>query len=402
VRARLITVLAVLLVLTACSSPSSGNGEVAVDRIVVANGIGEIYLVDSDGADRVDLVEAGIVGLQPVWSPDGQRIAWSQREGLDYSIASANPDGTDLRQAETPFSGYFGFWDPTSSQLGFLGNAPPGTGLVLDAGAGASTQVVDSDTFYYFSWNPDGTRWIVHSGSGLHLMKDGEARQEIDLADGPFRAPIWAPDGEILLVIANEGRNDVVSYDAASDTFEVLVTVGDIANMVLDDSGRYLAIESIDFDGEGVDTGDAVQVAFQTPQPAAEVLIYDRQTGTLEQAHDGRSGGFWWSPDGRALAMLVPEDSATPEFAQWLVWTRDGSFRTDRFVPSRAYVTSYVPFFDQYAQAVTPWSPDSQEFVYAGTDAQGQAGVFVQQAEAGVAARLIMVEDNAVAFWSRT
>ena len=378
-------------------------GAPALDRIVVASGNGQIYLIDPDGQNRLDLTRPG-VGGQPVWSPDGRRIAWSQRDPSGFSIASANADGTELRRAATLFSGYFGYWSPTSRRLGFLGNAPPGTGLVLDAGTGSDLDaVIDSDTFYYFSWSPDGTRWVVNSGSGFSIVTTDGNRTPIGLEPARFRAPIWADDGSILLAVRHDDRNVIVRLDPDTGEFDELLEVGDVSNFVLDPTGRYLAVESIVVAEGEEDPGSGITVSTsaQPSEPSAEVLVYDMQTGGVRQALQERTGGFWWSPDGTTLALLVQEESATPEFAQWLMWRAEESFRSERFRISPTFGAAYVPFFDQFAQSVTPWSPDSRRFVYSAFDQAGDPGVFVQPARPNMAAQRIS-DDAGVAFWSPT
>jgi Tol biopolymer transport system component len=377
-------------------------GTPASDRIVVATAGGEIYLIDPDGGQRLDLVDGESLGSQPVWSPDGRRIAWSQQIRSGFSIASANPDGSERRQAQTLFSGYFGYWNPTSTLLGFLGNAPPGTGLVLDAGSGADLDaVVDSDTFYYFSWNPDGTKWVVHSGSGLSIVSQDGSSEMLHLDDARFRAPTWAPDGQLLLAIAQEGRTVIVRVDPESNAVEELIEVGDVTNFVLDPTGRFLAIESLEVGATSLDDDESITVSAGQNSDRSEVLVYDLQTGETSQVLDEPSGGFWWSPDGTTLAVLAFEDTAAPRFTQWLIWRSDGSFRTQPFVVTPTFAATYVPFFDQFAQSVSPWAPDSTRFVYTGLDTQGEPGVFVQTAQSGTAPERIAA-DGAVAFWSPT
>jgi len=393
--------------LVACSaSDSVANQGQANDRIAVATAGGEIYLIDPDGSNPLPLAGGDLpTGLQPVWSLDGRSIAWSEVGSTSNGIVTANPDGSNQRRSTTLFSGYFGYWDPTSTRLGFLGNAPPGTGLVIDDGSSATLDVVDSDTFYYFSWSPDGTRWVVHSGSGLHLMDLEGTRIEIDLDDAFFRAPVWTPDGHILLNIAMQGRNVIVRFDPATSEIEELLEVGLSANFVLDPTGNLLAVETVEEAGQGLDLGNDVtaisQPVSQPTGPSTRVLVYDLRSGSVAQAFDGPIGSAWWSPDGTTLALLVTEDSADPQFAQWLVWSRDRTFRTDRFVPTRVYATTYAPFYDQFAQSVSPWAPDSSRFVYAGTDVEGLTGLFVQDAESDTPATWIAA-DAAVAFWSPT
>jgi len=404
VRSHLLFVAAVLVLLAGCSGSDERAEGAARDQIVIANAAGEVFLVAPDGSNRVDLAPGGpsARGLHPVWSRDGTRIAWSQQAGAGFSVSSANPDGSERVDATAPFPGYFGYWDPTSTQLAFLGGASPGTGLVLDDGSGAPLdEVVDSDTFYFFSWSPDGSQWFVNGGSGFSIVDLDGTTNEVDLTAAQFRAPVWAPDGSVVLALQLDGQNVIASYDPESGDVKSLVRVGELANFVLDPTGRFLAIESLEFAGDGSQSGDAVQVAFRQPTTTSQVLVYDLETDTTMQAFDGQSAGFWWSPNGERLALLVPEEGANPSAAQWLVWGPDASFRTERFRPSQPYVTSYIPFFDQYAQSITPWSPDSSRFVYTGATQDGASGVFVQPAQPDTAAELI-ANDNGVAFWSPT
>ncbi len=383
------------------------GGLPASDRIVVATGSGQVYLIDPDGQQRLDLSPAG--GLQPVWSPDGRRIAWSQIDPAGFSIASVNADGSEPRRAQTLFSGYFGYWSPTSRSLGFLGNAPPGTGLVLDAGTGSDLDsVVDSDTFYYFSWSPDGTQWVVHSGSGLSIVTLDGNRTPLALEPGRFRAPTWANDGSILLALRRDDRNVIVRLDPDSGAVEELLEVGDVTNFVLDPTGRYLAVESVVLEAGEVDPGNGITAStnlqptsLQPDRSGSEVLIYDMNTSGLRPILAEQTGGFWWSPDGETLAILVQEHGPAPEFAQWLFWGEDESFRSERFRITPALAGAYVPFFDQFAQSVTPWSPDSSRFVYSAFDVAGEPGVFVQTASANTPAQRIS-DDAGIAFWSPT
>lgn len=380
------------------------RGEPAQDRIVVATRAGQVYLIDPDGGDRLDLVADPTIeqGAQPVWSPDGRRIAWSERSALGFSIVSTNIDGTERRRAETLFSGYYGYWDPTSTQLGFLGNAAPGTGLVLDQGTGlALDDVIDSDTFYYFSWGPDGTEWVVHSGSGLSIVSVDGSRRILNLDDFQFRAPIWTANGALVLGVRQGNRNVIALVDPETLEVEELVEAGDVANFVLDPTGRFLAIESLSFPDGGIPEEDGITaVALQTA-PTAELLIYDLATGEVEQVLDEQTGGFWWSPDGSSLAVLVRDVGEPIGRTQWLVWQNGDTFRSDPFRITPVFATTYVPFFDQFAQSVSPWAPDSSRFVYAGFDTEGRRGVFVQPAQPGEPAQRI-ADDGAVAFWSPT
>lgn len=398
---------------TAEAASGSGTGlpaigPVAESRIVVASAAGGIYLVDGDGSARVDLASAGTgVALHPVWRPDGRRVAWSLADATGFSVMSSNADGSELRRAQSPFGGYFGSWDPTSSTLGFLGPAAPGTGLVFDAGTGAAIPgVVDSDTFYFFSWSPDGRQWIVHSGSGFRIKGIDGSTTPLNLDGGRFRAPVWAPDGTILLTVLGPEGNVIVRLDPVQETASEIFQGGDETNFVLDPTGRYLAVQTTELVQPGTEAGTVSTETVSTrrqPQPfdtTASVVIIDLESGAIIDVVATETGGLWWSPDGTKLAILAPHAPET-RLVHWTIWSQAETFSTAPFRLTQLYAQAYVPFFDQFAQSVTPWSPDGTRFVYPGISTDDESGIFVQEAQPGSQATLI-AEDGILAFWSPT
>jgi len=67
-------------------------------------------------------------------------------------------------------------------------------------------------------------------------------------------------------------------------------------------------------------------------------------------------------------------------------------------MPSRTFLTNYISFFDQYAQSMTLWSPDSSAFTYPGINAKGQRGIWVQKLGEDEDAKL--VHDGIYVAWS--
>ena len=58
----------------------------------------------------------------------------------------------------------------------------------------------------------------------------------------------------------------------------------------------------------------------------------------------------------------------------------------------------YLRFFDQYAQSMTLWAPDSSAFTYAGVSESGEDGIWVQSLAEGAAA--VRVAPGVMATWS--
>ena len=66
-------------------------------------------------------------------------------------------------------------------------------------------------------------------------------------------------------------------------------------------------------------------------------------------------------------------------------------------------VVQYVQYFDQYSRAVTPWSPDGRQLVFAGAqEANGPGVVAVAEFDAqGDLVEVRRVADGAQAFFAR-
>jgi len=105
---------------------------------------------------------------------------------------------------------------------------------------------------------------------------------------------------------------------------------------------------------------------------------------------------FFWSPTGSALLLLTVTGRGSSRVARWGVWSGDHVVTSDPYQPSQTFGEQYLPFFDQYAQAFTPWAPDGSAFAFAGV-IDGTAGVYVQPVDGGAPTR---VSDGGLVLWS--
>jgi len=122
--------------------------------------------------------------------------------------------------------------------------------------------------------------------------------------------------------------------------------------------------------------------------------------------------GFFWSPNGRKLAYFVPfvsepdpatndTDSTTLFFQlNMLDVATGGTKELFTFRPTDQFV-SIIPYFDQYHQSATIWSPDSRNLVvsmYYRKNGEAVPGIFVLAASGNLEPRYIA--DGWVAAWS--
>lgn len=175
--------------------------------------------VDVDGGDeRVLAAEEGVSLEQPVWSPDGRRIAFtSSRDGV---VVMAG-DGSD-RQVVAEGSFRTPAWSPDGTRLAFTGHGDHAGLWVLDLPAGELRLLHEGEDSHP-SWAPDASALVVtvavpehdYTIGYLHLVPlDGGPARDLGRGTGP--AP-WSPDGRyvavgdhVLRVVATDGSGSRV------------------------------------------------------------------------------------------------------------------------------------------------------------------------------------------------
>ncbi len=386
--------------LPAAAAPSSAN------RLLTIGLDGNLYTLNPNGGDRLALTgdaSTRIAYTQPTWSPDGRDIAFSRIEAFGSTVRSSlhvvSADGRARARVEAPFPPFYIYWSPTGEQLAFLSNwlrgDDPSLALrVVDLGADETgnlemkLRTLAQGQPLYFSWAPDGSSLLTHIGNErVELQSTDGSQAALAPAAVGFAAPQWAGDGQshVYAVLDDGGRRRLVV--AALD--------GAIVQEITD----YAALISFSL------SPAATQLAYVvTDDPLAGTLgplyLMELADNSTRQISAEPVLAFFWSPDSQKLAYAVAETERGALRLRWHVW--DGERRTaySAFRPSRTYLQSYLLFFDQYAQSIRFWAPDSTAFTYAGAaaDGSGRIGIWVQQL--GEGRQPVRVSDGYFSAWS--
>ena len=236
----------------------------------------------------------------PVFSPDGERIAFYGNRGGNWDIFIINSNGHDLfRVTDEP--GYDGepSWSPDGSKIVFTSDRDGDTEIYTMAIDGAAlTQIThndrgDGDPI----WSPSGDRivfvtqiedrWLVHA-----MRPDGTNQVPLSeiAAQGRLR---WSPDGaEITYAVDVEGQAGIPRMAADGRSIAILFPGhGLVGNPHLStDGGKIL----FDAHADGADSsGDGKWELWTVRSDGSDVT---------RLTHDGRDdwGGFW-SSDGQRI-----------------------------------------------------------------------------------------------------
>ncbi|MEP7199742.1 MAG: hypothetical protein ABI874_08000, partial [Chloroflexota bacterium] len=397
----------------------------AVDRLALIGADGNVYVVDRNGGAQVAVTDNAAMApnapvrrgyAYPNWSPDNQRIAFvgvsSEGNGKAtlYTANARDGKSVELFTSADVFPFYL-YWSPDSQRLAFLTQGRSDTlGLNLANADGTGNAELGRGNPLYFSWSPDSQSVVSHIGGsrrssadafiGLHSVVSGNQAQNLAIAPANFLAPAWSPDGtEFISALMGVTNRD--------DTLIVTDRRGEHPRSIASFAGAVAFNWS----------PDGKQIAYLQTQRTTNGLKSElhlvKPDGSGNQTLTDESPiAFFWSPDGTRIAYLVfaggsqgalqftsaGEQQTVVRVTLKVIAVADQQVTTlITFVPTDSFAT-LIQYFDQYAQSLRIWSPDSQSLVFCAEEKNGDESVYVVGARNGDEPQRIA--GGSIAAWS--
>jgi Tol biopolymer transport system component len=204
------------LAVVATFLPAGVNGKIVYDCML------DICVINDDGTGLVNLTNSpAVYDIQPVWSPDGTRIAFASSRTTvatntdgNIEIFVMNADGSNVVQQTFTTTGLGEFinsyepsWNPAGTQIAFEGWRSSGFPQIIKItvnGNGSETVLTNPNDFasnFSPDWSPDGTKILFTSSLGqqdIHVINadgSGETNLTPDTLGWDERGAVWSPDG---------------------------------------------------------------------------------------------------------------------------------------------------------------------------------------------------------------
>lgn len=229
----LISLVVISWLVVSCAAPAPA-GKIVFES--ERDGKGEIYVMNSDGSNPVNLTHDPAWDGLPSWSPDGQRIAFTSDRSGNPEVWAMDSDGGNLTQLtkEELAASLAPTWSLAGDQIAFASDRTyrvpleggalevPNNTKIWVMGADGTHPVRWSDQLgldFYPAWSPNGEKiafMSVRDGNGEIYVVNAEGF-EVNLTNHPAEDwnPAWSPDGQKILFMSDrDGNHEIYAMNA--------------------------------------------------------------------------------------------------------------------------------------------------------------------------------------------
>jgi tricorn protease len=200
--------------------------------------LGDVWIVSSAGGVARPVTMHERHDTNPIFSPDGKRLAFSSNRHGNYDVfvvpvEGGRPTRLTYDSADDHPTG----WSPDGKEVLFASNRgvdfPTRTELYSVAATGGAPRKISTHEAREGAWSPNGKAVAYVRGPGAWYRKGyhGSSNDEIWLSDpsglnnrqitnyiGQDNAPMWSPDGKYLYYVSDRfGVSNVVRQEIAAD-----------------------------------------------------------------------------------------------------------------------------------------------------------------------------------------
>jgi Tol biopolymer transport system component len=271
-----------------CTATPGKTYRIAFDTNIDPTGASNSYdisVMNNDGSMTPLIKGNGFYDVFPVWSPDGQKIAFASNRDGPLNVYVMNQDGSGvvrLTSTAVPQQDRFPVWSPDGSKIVFESNRTGGSEIYLMNADGSNVvqltnnSAADNDP----SFSPDGTKIVFASNR-----------------DAPSPNPPFGHWEVYVMGIDGSGQTRLTN-DAAMAFRPVFFG----QNKILFDSDRSGAtniyVMNVDGTGETQLTNNPTATFLPIPSPDGARIMFSVASGNHAET-------FTMNPDGTGVTALT-------------------------------------------------------------------------------------------------
>jgi len=204
----------------------SPNWSADGQKIVYAsnvNGIYQIFTMNADGSNQVQLISSKTDDTQPAWQPSlytASRVSYQNNGNGDFDIYIydlANKTSRSITTADSQETQ--AAWSPDGRRIAFVSNNDGDFDIYTMSEEGQETIKLTQNADYDSSpaWSPNGEKiaFISKRGSDQHFQlftmnADGSQETQITQSDFTITSPVWSPNGKIIAFISESSQGSLI------------------------------------------------------------------------------------------------------------------------------------------------------------------------------------------------
>ena len=265
----------------------------------------DIYILNIDDGQLINLSNNPARDWEPTWSPDGTQLAFASDRDGDWEIYVINVDGSgQTKLTDNLISDRNPDWSPHDAKIAFYRATPESSPADLDGdlfvinsdGTGIQ-QLTDSSDVQVLGakWSPDGSRIVIQDLRDIYVT-NGDGSGLTNLTDSPRQSIwfSWSPDSSRLAF--QEGEGDIDTYN--------------------------LDIYIINADGSGLMrlTSDPGHDVFAKWSPAGTEIAFASRPREKPGENDSPPAGDLWvtNVDGSSLTRLTDDHPGADLAIAWV------------------------------------------------------------------------------------
>jgi len=272
----------------------------------------ELYTMPATGGEPTRITVSEESEMQPIWRPDGKKIAYLRANDKGMQIWEADPDGKNAKAISNVDGDINGFsYAPDMKHICYFQNVQLEQTIAERYPDLPDADAMIYDDLMYRHWN----YWADGSYSHLFVADYPSLDNAVDLLeDQKFHCPnppfggieevSWHPDGNKLVYcckkltgkeFAESTNTDIYLYNLNTKTTQNLTETNKGYDMdpVISPDGKKMVWWNMKTDG------------FESEKHS--LMIYDFQTGTAEDYStdfDQDATGFAWSEDSKSVFFI--------------------------------------------------------------------------------------------------